>query len=452
MNKILFLNQPTVGHLNTLLSIAIQMKEDGHDVRFLVPGLQGTRTNIQILDTGFTIPERIKRNGFICELMPPPLSVLWSAVSLPLKSGYAEITHALNIFSEGIEHYTRQILKLIEIYHPDVLVTDFAFPATSLAADIAKIPYVVIYHSGLPFRGKGIPPFGSGLPIGSDESAAKEYLKKENRTLNIIDKRINRARQALGLPLAEPDLLRRPYSPWLNLITSAECMEAPRENISRNTFFVGACFGKRIEMDEFSFDFLRSDKFKIYVSLGTVFNKKPKVFLKIMRALDRPDYQVIVSAGGAYQTMKNSAIPSNAAVFKSVPQVGLLPKIDLFISHGGNNSINEALSCGKPIIVMPVGGEQADNASRVVYLGAGKRVDITRFSEEQLRAVVEEIRMNPTFQERALTIMKGLQSTKGVVTASRCIDWVARKSKPLSNKEGIPSTLTLGHLEQLLGD
>lgn len=452
MSKILFLNQPTVGHLNTLLSIAIQMKEDGHDVRFLVPGLQGIKTNIQILDIGFAIPERIKRNGLICELMPPPLSVIWNAVGLPLKSGYAEIIHALNMFSKGIEHYTRHILKFVEIYRPDALVTDFAFPAASVAADIANIPYAVIYHSGLPFRGKGIPPFGSGLPIGSDVSFAKNQVEKETRALTTLDRRINKARSALGLSLAEPDMLRRPYSPWLNLIASADCMEAPRENISQNTFFVGTCFGKRIEMDEFSFDLLRSDKFKIYVSLGTVFNKKPNVFLKIMRALDRPDYQVIVSAGGAYQTLKNSKIPSNATIFKSVPQVGLLPKIDLFISHGGNNSINEALSCGIPIIVMPVGGEQADNASRVVYLGVGKRVDITRFSEEQLRATVEEIRMNPTYQERVLTIMNALQSTKGVVTASRCIDWVAQKRKPLHRKEGIPSTITPGHLEQLLGD
>jgi hypothetical protein len=107
MSKIVFLNQSTVGHLNTLLSIAIQMKDDGHDIRFLTPGMQGLRTNIQILDTGFAIPDRIKRNGLVSELMPPPLSVMWSAVGLPLKSGYAEIIHALNMFSEGLEHYTR---------------------------------------------------------------------------------------------------------------------------------------------------------------------------------------------------------------------------------------------------------------------------------------------------------------------------------------------------------
>lgn len=109
------------------------------------------------------------------------------------------------------------------------------------------------------------------------------------------------------------------------------------------------------------------DKFKIYVSLGTVFNNKPEVFRTIMRALDVPDYQVIISAGGAYRKLHKSAIPENAIVYRNVPQISLLKKIDLFISHGGNNSINEALSSGKPIIVMPVGGEQADNANRIVY-------------------------------------------------------------------------------------
>jgi len=451
MSKLLFLIQPTVGHLNTLLSIATQMKDDGHDVRFLVPVVQGIRTNIQILDTGLAIPNRIKRNGLICELMPPHLSLIWNAIGLPYKSGHNEVIHAFNMFSEGLEHYTHHILKLIETYRPDVLVTDFAFPATSIAADITKMPYVVIYHSGLPFRGKGIPPFGSGLPIGSDHKPfAKDYIEKENQLLNSFDRRINKARQTFGLPPTEPDILRRPYSHWLNIITSADCMEAPRENLTQNTLFVGTCFGKRVEIDEFSFDQLRPDKFKIYVSLGTVFNNKPDVFLKIMHALDTPDYQVIVSAGGTYQTLQKSVIPQNATLFKSVPQVGLLPKIDLFISHGGNNSTNEALSSGKPIIVMPIGGEQADNASRVVYLGVGKRVDIANFREKQLLDVVEEIRKTPTFQERALTIMNSLKSTQGVVTASRCIAWVASRKQPLNSKKGIPSTITPDHLEQLL--
>jgi MGT family glycosyltransferase len=450
MSKIIFLNQPSVGHLNTLLSIASQMKEEGHSVRFLVPGVQGVRTGIQIFDTGNAIPNRITRNGLVCDLMPPHLSLIWNAFLLPYKSGYEETMHAFTMFYKGIEHNTRYVLKFIERYCPDVLVTDFAFPAASLAAEIAKIPYVVIYHSGLPFRGDGIPPFGSGLPIGSDYSnSANKYVRRENQFIERLDRLVNNARLAFGLQPAELDMLRRPYSPWLNLVASATNMEAPRNNLTDNTFFIGPCFGKRVE-EEFSFDQLRSDKFKIYVSLGTVFNNKPEVFRRIMRALDTPNYQVIISAGGAYQKLQQSAIPQNATIYRSVPQISLLNRVDLFISHGGNNSINEALASGKPIVVMPVGGEQADNASRIVYLGVGKRIDLAKFNEKQLLGIVEEIRQTPAFQERALTIRNGLRSTQGVVTASRCIAWVAQQRKPLNNKKGFPLTITLDYLEQLV--
>ena len=87
---------------------------------------------------------------------------------------------------------------------------------------------------------------------------------------------------------------------------------------------------------------------------------------------------------------------------------------------------------------MPVGGEQADNASRVVYLGVGKRIDIATFSEKQLLDSVEEIRHTPSFQERAVSIMNGLKSTQGMVLASQYIAWVAQQKKPLNNKDGFP--------------
>ncbi|MBK7050651.1 MAG: hypothetical protein IPH54_07575 [Rhodoferax sp.] len=438
MSKIIFLNQPSVGHVNTLLSIASQMKDDGHSVRFLVPYVKGIRTGIQIFDTAIEVPHRIRRNGLDVDCLPPDLSVIWNSLLLPFKSGHGETIHAFNMFFLAVEHYARCVLRFVERYKPDILVSDFAFPAASLAAEIAGIPYAVIYHSGLPFRGDGIPPFGSGLPIGDNYANSDDgYVRRENQLLNRIDKRMNAARRALGLTPTEPDILRRPYSPWLNLVVSGAHMEAPRNNLTDSTFFIGPCFGKRAE-EAFSFDPFRSDKFKIYVSLGTVFNNKPEVFRKIMRALDTSDYQVIISAGGAYQKLQRDRVSQNAIVYKSVPQISVLNRIDLFISHGGNNSTNEALASGKPIIVMPVGGEQADNASRVVYLGVGKRIDIATFSEKQLLDSVEEIRHTPSFQERAVSIMNGLKSTQGMVLASQYIAWVAQQKKPLNNKDGFP--------------
>jgi MGT family glycosyltransferase len=428
------------------------MKEQGHEVQFLVPVVREMRTGIGIFDTGMGIPGRIKRKGIAVRLMPPRLLLILRSMLLPFKSGYSETAWAFGMFFQGLERDAWHILQEIDRFRPDVLVADFAFPAASIAADFAKIPYALLYHSGLPFRGDGIPPFGSGLPIGYGKTTGPmtKYLRRENRLLPRLDRRVNTARRAFGLPPMQPDILRRPYSPWLNLIPSAEIMEAPRNNLSSCTYFIGPCLGNRAEPLELPAQALVPGKFKVFVSLGTVFNNKPAVFRKILRALDHPEYQVIVSAGGAYGKLSKEIISSNAIVLPSVSQVSLLPFIDLFISHGGNNSINEALASGKQILVLPVGGEQADNASRVVHLCVGKRIDISDFSELQLRGAVDEMRRTDSFRVRAETMMHGLREFDGCHTASRCIEWVAQHRRPLE-AEGLSCNLSIEGLQRISG-
>jgi MGT family glycosyltransferase len=201
---------------------------------------------------------------------------------------------------------------------------------------------------------------------------------------------------------------------------------------------------------DFPFENLKNDLFKVYVSLGTIFNNKPQVFRKIMHALDHPDYQVIISAGGAYKRLIKYQIPDNVMLFPSVPQVDLLPHIDLVIGHGGNNSTNETLSAGKPLIVMPIGGEQTDNASRVEYLKVGLRLNIKDFTAQELRQKVDQIKNNPEFQQRASLLKGAIAQTDGCSTSSACIQWLAHHRRPLNRPEGFPITITKDKLHDLL--
>ncbi len=453
MSRILFLNQPSIGHLNTLLSIASQMKEDGHEVSFIVPGIMGSKMNAQNLGPGGAVPYLIQKNDIVVDVIRPHLSLALSAIILPFLSGYRETVYAVDMFSKGIAYYTRGILKAIESSQPDIMVSDFAFFASSVAAELTQIPCVVVYHSGLPFRGDTVPPFGSGLPIGENSvHAGEEYIQKEKELLQRLDDRLNAARRKFNFPALAPDVLRRPYSEWLNLVTSIEAAEAPRNNLTSHTLFIGPCYSKRKGMQTaFPFEKLRADRFKVYVSLGTVFNNKPNVFRKIIDALDGPEYQAVISAGGAYQALSRGRIPQNVLLFKNVPQIELLPKVDLVIGHGGNNSTNETLAAGKPLIVIPIGGEQADNASRVEFLGAGRRMNIEQLDKTKIRQGIEEIRSHPSFLERVAVIKQAMSQTNGPVVASHCIGWIARHRKPLCRSSGFPLTTTTDNLGQLMG-
>ena len=449
--RILFLSQPATGHLNPLLTIALQMRSEGHDVRFLIPGrelpfrmLEQLAGKFQMLRSSMAVPVSVASYGIPVELLPVPLTVSLRSIILPYITGYSETLFAMDLMNRGVGAYIRFLLDYLARHHFDVIVSDFTLTASHVAAEKTGIPCAVVFQAGLPFRGKGIPPFASGLPIG--ETASKEYercVNIEKRFLSRLDRRLAPVRQQWGLPVFPEGFLRVPYSHWLNLALTSSAIEAPRSTVTDSTFFVGPCFHNRIDLDhDFPLDRLQKNKYRIYVSLGSVFNNKPEVFRAIIRALDHPEYQVIVSAVSAYQTLMNDALPDNVLLFPWVSQGSLLPEVDLVIAHGGNNTTNETLAAGKPLIVIPIGGENGDNARRVEYLGVGLRIGLSSLTTERVEKKVRRIRTDPRFAERAREIKSELDKTDGPVVASRLIQLLARTKVPVKRSVGAPLTMT----------
>lgn len=89
----------------------------------------------------------------ILELKLSP-AVLLAALRLPLTSGYAEFAAALDLFAHHLEPMTRSILQFIQSWQPAALVTDFAFPAASIAADAVKVFRFSFTTAGYPFAAR----------------------------------------------------------------------------------------------------------------------------------------------------------------------------------------------------------------------------------------------------------------------------------------------------------
>src|SRR5689334_16688004 len=128
MSKVLFINHSSIGHMNTLLTIALQMKAEGHEVSFLVPGMDKEgEPPFQMLKTAKAVPATIAANGIEVAVLKPPAMVIPGSLALPLTRGYGELLLVMEVFSEGIVSYARQILIHLEQTKPDVILTDFAF-------------------------------------------------------------------------------------------------------------------------------------------------------------------------------------------------------------------------------------------------------------------------------------------------------------------------------------
>jgi UDP:flavonoid glycosyltransferase YjiC (YdhE family) len=125
----------------------------------------------------------------------------------------------------------------------------------------------------------------------------------------------------------------------------------------------------------------------VVVSFGTFLAARTDVLARVAAALKLVDARVAIATGDA-EHMELGALPDEWLVRPSLPQVALLQEADLLITHGGNNSVTEALTFGVPMIVMPFSTDQFDGAAAVERWSAGVALDPNRSSRPLIAGTV----------------------------------------------------------------
>ena len=129
----------------------------------------------------------------------------------------------------------------------------------------------------------------------------------------------------------------------------------------------------------------------------------------------------ILSVGKAIDPQSIGAAPAHIRVEQYVPQLSVLEQADLFITHGGMNSIGESVVYGVPMIVVPNTVEQAINAARVEQLGAGLYLDPSRLSAEDILSAVQQVLADPLMSEGLESIRRSFEDAGGVPRAADAI-------------------------------
>jgi MGT family glycosyltransferase len=161
----------------------------------------------------------------------------------------------------------------------------------------------------------------------------------------------------------------------------------------------------------------------VLVALGTMFEERPEIFAACVAALrDRPE-AVVVAHGRTDPAAIGTPGPSTV-LRPRVPQVALLARSRAFVSHGGLNSVTEALWHGVPLVLLPQAADQPLNAARVERLGAGVRVrDPTAAT---IRAAVERVLADPSYTRAARALGDRLRASAGPGQAA---DFILRAAR-----------------------
>lgn len=189
--------------------------------------------------------------------------------------------------------------------------------------------------------------------------------------------------------------------PELNYVyTIKEFQIFNNEFPSANYKFIGPSIIHRSSNIHIDFEEIRNSL--IYISLGTLLNNSVSFYKKCFQAFARENVTVILSIGQNVLVKKLGPIPENFRVYSFVPQLEVLQHASLFITHGGMNSVNEAMHYGVPMLVVPVGNDQPTVANRINELGLGKRLNRKKLSSESLKYsafdVINDVNIKKTVQ------------------------------------------------------
>src|SRR6185436_20489781 len=110
--------------------------------------------------------------------------------------------------------------------------------------------------------------------------------------------------------------------------------------------------------------------------------------------------------------------PAHVLVVPQVPMLELLPHLDAVVTHGGLNTVCEALAHGVPLVVAPIKGDQPINAAQVEAAGAGLRVSFHRSGHEKLRAAITAVLDDPAYRVAAKGIADSFAAAGGAPAAA----------------------------------
>jgi MGT family glycosyltransferase len=166
-----------------------------------------------------------------------------------------------------------------------------------------------------------------------------------------------------------------------------------------------------------------TDKPLIYASLGTLVNGRDDLYKHILEAVESlEDVQVVLSIGHNINPENLGPIPSNTIVVRSAPQIELLKRAALCITHAGLNTALESLAHGVPMVAIPIGYDQPGVAARIAHHGTGEFIEVDELTTDRLRGLIEKVLQDPSYREQAEYFQKVISKTRGLDVAADIIE------------------------------
>jgi MGT family glycosyltransferase len=141
------------------------------------------------------------------------------------------------------------------------------------------------------------------------------------------------------------------------------------------------------------------DQPTVLVAIGTIAHVFPAVFEAVLEGLGDAGVNLVLAVGPHPEQFGPQ--PPHVRIESWVPQPAVLRRCDAFVTHGGFNSVKEALSLGVPLVVLPIMSDEPYSAERCAALGVGRTVGPAQRTPQTIRDAVLSVLGDSGYRERA---------------------------------------------------
>jgi len=142
----------------------------------------------------------------------------------------------------------------------------------------------------------------------------------------------------------------------------------------------------------------------------------------------RPHLQLVLGTGGDPGGKPLKVTAPGAIVHDRIPQLQVLGRARMMITHCGTNSLMECASRGVPMIAFPLGFDQPGNAARAVYHGLGLRGDFRRATADSIGRLIDAVLGDEAMSERCAAMAAMARNHKPYEAEMAALEALAERS------------------------
>lgn len=346
MTRALFVVLAEKGHVHPFVGPAQELARRGHTVAFYSP----CDLREPLARAGFA-PERV----FVGASGAPPPDANRGRAFAALVADPARLRAWIRaMLVDTVPAEVERLTHVVREFRPDVIVADPMAYAAPIVAARMKLPW-----AGLSTSLNAVVPDGWTSELIATTSALPRAGLFEDHGVPAPRFRVS-------------DCL----SPWLNVAWTTAALIG-RE--VADVLLAGASLPLGMRGDEVELPTL-DERPLVVMALGSQIWHQPRMFEVVIAASRGQPWQLVPAMGGL-----TSAAPPDVRAVAYAPQLALLARSRALVSHGGANSVMEALAHGVPLLVSPICNDQPHNARFVAASGAGVACDLARASVDEVR-------------------------------------------------------------------